>query len=255
MISGNIYVGTAAWANPPAERKRRAAKHSHLEHYASHFNAVEINSSFYRRHQRVTYERWASLTPKEFRFSVKAPRSVTHECALRHCKTELQQFLSEVAGLGSKLRVILVQTPPSLIFESRVVSRFFTSLRSASSAQIACEPRHPSWFTADAEATLRRREVARVAADPAKPAGALSPGGSDRLLYYRLHGSPRMYYSAYNDAFLNTLAGNFTASSSKLHEIWCVFDNTARYAAWGNALDLRRVIAQHTPMAGKAHTS
>src|SRR5581483_1731536 len=153
------YIGTAAWTNPPAERPARATGQSHLQHYATRFNAVEINSSFYRPHERGTYRRWAESTPAAFGFSVKAPRSVTHESGLRHCRVELRQFLEEVAGLGQKLRVILVQTPASLAFEARVVGRFFASLTSAGLCRIVCEPRHPSWFTPRAEAALSRHGV------------------------------------------------------------------------------------------------
>jgi hypothetical protein len=132
------YIGTAAWANPPAERSARAAGESHLEHYASRFNAVEINSSFYRPHQRSTYARWAQVTPARFRFSVKAPRSITHEAGLRHCRAELRQFLEEITGLGQKLGVILVQTPAVLEFETRLAARFFAALAASDSSRIAC---------------------------------------------------------------------------------------------------------------------
>jgi uncharacterized protein YecE (DUF72 family) len=213
-----------------------------LEHYATQFNAVEINSSFYRSHQQATYRRWRDSTPADFSFSVKAPRSVTHECALRNCHAELQQFLEEVEGLGKKLRVILVQTPASLPFEERPISRFFAALKRAGSFQIACEPRHSSWFTPDAEATLRRVGVARVAADPPKMPDAREPAGAPRLAYYRLHGYPRMYYSAYGAEFLTELAARMTHLSSQTREVWCIFDNTARHASWENAQHLRNCL-------------
>jgi len=236
------YISTAAWANPPAERPIRAAGQSHLQHYATRFNAVEINSSFYRPHERATYERWAQSTPAAFRFSVKAPRSVTHESSLRHCRVELRRFLEEVAGLGKKLRVILVQTPASLAFEARMATRFFASLTSAGLGRIACEPRHPSWFTPRAEAALGRHGVSRVAADPAKIPGAGEPGGARNLVYYRLHGSPRMYYSAYSEDFLRELSVKMQALTASSKEVWCVFDNTALYESWNNALQLRRLV-------------
>jgi uncharacterized protein YecE (DUF72 family) len=238
-----IYVGTAAWANPPSERENRTKGESHLEHYAARFNAVEINSSFYRPHQRSTYERWRESTPADFRFSVKLPRSVTHESGLQHCRAELRSFLQEVAGLGKKLRVLLVQTPGSLAFEAGVVRRFFASLEATSPCHIVCEPRHASWFTAKAEETLRRYKVGRVAADPAKIPGAGEPGGARNLLYYRLHGSPKMYYSAYGDEYLRKLSEKMTSADAKAKEAWCVFDNTARYASWENALQLQRLLA------------
>jgi uncharacterized protein YecE (DUF72 family) len=233
-----FHVGTAAWANPPYERARRPVGLSHLAHYANSFDFVEINSSFYRSHQRATYERWCAHTPADFSFAVKLPRSITHECALRHYRKELQQFLKEVAGLGQKLRVILVQLPASVGFERSVATRFFKSLTDRCSSHIACEPRHDSWFTASADALLCRHDVARVAADPAKAPGAGLPGGSKRLAYYRLHGSPRIYYSAYGPDFLTQLAANIKALSSITREVCCVFDNTARHEAWSNALQL-----------------
>lgn len=242
-----IYVGTAAWSNPPAERLRRKDGASHLEHYGAQFDAVEINSSFYRSHRRITYQGWREATPPQFRFSVKMPRTVTHDCALRNCRAEIEQFLAEVAGLGRKLRVILVQTPASLVFEGAVASRFFEALSSPKTYQIACEPRHPSWWTPRADAVLRRHGVARVAADPARTPEAASPGGAKRLVYYRLHGSPRMYYSAYSAEYLRTLATTVTTSSSETREVWCIFDNTARHASWDNAQLLRRSIGQAPP--------
>ncbi len=78
-------------------------------------------------------------------------------------------------------------------------------------------------------------QVARVAADPAPaPRGAV-PGGWDGLVYYRLHGSPRMYYSDYPDAYLDELARTL-AAAARSAPVWCIFDNTALGAATANAL-------------------
>jgi uncharacterized protein YecE (DUF72 family) len=167
---------------------------------------------------------------------------VSHECALRHYRAELRQFLGEVEGLGDKLQAILVQLPASLAFEAGIASRFFKSLTGACACHIVCEPRHASWFTDRADALLRRYGVARVAADPAKAPGGGSPGGCKRLAYYRLHGSPKIYYSAYSSDFLSQLAAQIKALGSRTTEVCCVFDNTARYEAWSNALQLRTVL-------------
>lgn len=236
-----IRVGTAAWTNPPQERGRRAAG-SHLSHYAKAFNAVEINSCFYRSHRRTTYERWRDMTPRKFQFSVKMTRSVTHDCALQHCQPELRQFVAEIQGLGSKLRVVLVQLPPSLIFQTRVASRFFRSLSAHCGVDIACEPRHPSWFDARADDLLNRLGIARVAADPCAHRHGDLPGGCKSLVYYRLHGSPQKYYSSYSNRFLSALAGRLRKSTSATQPTWCIFDNTARHAAWTNARALQRLL-------------
>jgi uncharacterized protein YecE (DUF72 family) len=236
-----VHVGTAAWTNPPGERARRGPV-SHLVHYSKSFNAVEINSSFYRAHQRATYERWRDVTPANFRFSAKMPRSVTHDCALRRYQSELLQFLGEISGLGRKLSVILVQLPASLAFDSRVAKRFFESLAAQSSVRVACEPRHASWFSARASDLLQRYGVARVAADPSTNPGGKLPSGSRTLIYYRLHGSPRMYYSAYSLDFLSRLAVDVRESSAITKDVWCIFDNTARHEAWPNARHLLKLL-------------
>jgi uncharacterized protein YecE (DUF72 family) len=106
-----------------------------------------------------------------------------------------------------------------------------------------CEPRHASWFTDKSEETSRRYKVGRVAADPAKVPGAGEPGGTRNLLYYRLHGSPKMYYSAYSAEYLHELSEKITSADATSREVWCVFDNTARHASWENALQLKRLLA------------
>ena len=101
-----------------------------------------------------------------------------------------------------------------------------------------CEPRHPTWFGADADSLLARWKVARVAADPARVPEAAEPGGWRDLAYYRLHGSPRIYYSSYDAAYLDALAARIESDLAADRTVWCIFDNTAAGAAAGNALGL-----------------
>jgi uncharacterized protein YecE (DUF72 family) len=101
------------------------------------------------------------------------------------------------------------------------------------------EPRHASWFTQPADRLLRSFDTARVAADP--PNGsplAATPGGWQGLHYYRLHGSPRTYYSGYTQSQLNTLEQTLRQSTMPT---WVIFDNTAHGHATSNALDLQRL--------------
>jgi len=206
------------------------------------FNAVEINSSFYRPHQRKIYERWAQATPRDFRFSVKLPKTVTHENRLRDCEALLDRFASEATGLGEKLGVLLMQLPPSFRLDKDVASRFLHDLRERLGVPVAVEPRHSSWFEPGVDQWLAGLGVARVAADPARGDGADKPGGWSGLAYYRWHGSPRIYYSEYDAAALASLKKEIEASRGGGSEVWCVFDNTALGAAFGNALELSRMV-------------
>src|SRR5690606_16852673 len=121
----------------------------------------------------------------------------------------LTAFFDQVVGLGPKLGGVLVQLPPSLAFEARLAGRFFAMLRRRTRVRVACEPRHPGWFTPAADVILVRHAVARVASDPAPIPAAARPGGAGapaRWRYWRWHGAPRIYYSAYEDPALRELA-------------------------------------------------
>jgi uncharacterized protein YecE (DUF72 family) len=240
---GTLHIGTAGWAIASRYAAEFALAGTHLQRYASRLSAVEINSSFYRPHRRQTYERWAGCVPENFRFAVKVPREITHECALLECTAPLERFSEEVKGLGARLGVILVQLPPSLAFEPSCAASFFDALRTRFEPHtgIACEPRHRSWFTDQADSLLRARKIARVAADPPRASDDGEPGGWRSLAYYRLHGAPQIYYSNYDAEKLSCLGRALAARRLQAAATWCIFDNTAAQAALGNALWVQRV--------------
>lgn len=234
-----IRVGCAGWSIGSPYRALFGEGDSVLSRYATVFDAVEINSSFYGPHQQRTYQRWAQSVPDDFRFSLKIPRAISHEARLHEAGPVLDAFLEQASGLGHKLSVLLLQLPPSLRFDADAVSRFLSLLRSRWQGEVVCEPRHGSWFAADARALLHRHRIAMVGADPAPHPLAAEPAGP--LRYWRWHGSPRMYYSEYGAAQLARL-GSLMASASAEAPVWCIFDNTAAGFALPNALELRRLL-------------
>ncbi len=245
MSTGRIHIGCAGWsvASGRAEfaGEGTGPTGTVLERYAQVFGAVEINSSFYKPHRRSTYEKWAASTPAGFRFSVKAPKTVTHTAKLRDAHDLLAAFVDETAGLGDKLGCLLVQLPPSLKFDADLAGSFFADLRGLTPAAVVCEPRHASWFTPEGERLLQTYRVGRVAADPAKVPEAAVPGGFAGTVYYRWHGSPRMYYSSYEPEALRALADSLSAAPADA-ERWVIFDNTAAGAAVGNGLELEKLL-------------
>ncbi|HVF94269.1 MAG TPA: DUF72 domain-containing protein [Sphingomonas sp.] len=238
--SSACRIGTAGWTIPAAVRDRFPAEGSSLERYAGLLGAAEINSSFHRPHRTSTYARWAASVPADFGFSVKLPKTITHQRRLVDVDDLLGAFADECAGLGEKLRVILVQLPPSLAFDAGF-DRFFAALAARIPAAIACEPRHASWFEPALDDWLAERRIARVAADPARHPLAERPGGWRELVYFRLHGSPVMYRSAYDEAALGHIAAELAVCPAP--ERWCMFDNTASSAALGDALALAGLLA------------
>jgi len=210
LARGNdpLRIGTAGWAIPRGVADAFAGSGAQIERYARVMNAVEINSSFHRPHRRTTYERWAACTPSDFQFSVKLPKTITHGSRLVGTEGPLASFADQVAGLGDRLAVVLVQLPPNLDFDEAVAGTFFREVRARLGKQIdlACELRHGSWFTAAANTLLQRHRLARVAADPAPVPAAAEPGGWSGLRYWRLHGAPRLYWSSYDQLQLDRIA-------------------------------------------------
>ena len=241
-----LFVGTAGWTVPRQHLPlfshiAEDAKLSHLERYATRLRGLEINSSFHRPHRRATWERWAAVTPHDFRFAVKVPKTITHNSQLVNAGALLQEFFDAARGLGQKLGPVLIQLPPKLPFDEAIAQEFFTTLRELHNGEVVLEPRNASWFSASAHRMLQSFQIARVAADPPKGSElAAHPGGWLGLSYWRLHGSPRTYYSDYDQKWLGAFAeklksiGDFSTEK----QTWIIFDNTALGHAAANAVSL-----------------
>ncbi len=247
-----MRIGTAAWAIPSSLAQAFPAGQSALARYAGVFNATEINSTFRRSHRPQTYERWAASVPPDFRFSVKTPQALTHAARLVDCLDGVRGFLAEISYLGPRLGPILLQLPPSLVFAAELVGPFCEALSRGGEHLVVCEPRHASWFEPPVEAWLAARRIARVASDPSRHVGGERPGGWRGVSYYRLHGSPRVYYSAYSPAYLSSLAERLAQDTAGA--VWCVFDNTASGAAAADALTLRTELSPNRSQTEAAGT-
>lgn len=241
-----LHLGCAGWAITKSADMRFPSKGSHLERYARELSAVEINSSFYRPHRVTTYRRWAKSTPPSFQFAVKAPRSVTHEAGLSNVQSELARFLDEVQNLDDRLGPVLLQLPPSLVFDASSAYVTFAQLRQRFDGSVVCEPRHDSWLTPAALTALSHFRIPLVQPDPPMVKGCI-PSIADRTIaYHRLHGSPRMYYSSYERGFLSRLARRITDELVCCQDVWCIFDNTAAGAAIENAFELLNLVEELT---------
>ncbi len=223
-------IATAGWSIATREANRFAPDGSGLTRYASVFDGVEINSTFYRRHKMSTFARWAESVPDSFRFAVKIPKEITHSRAMQDIIEPFNTFLEDIVPLGAKRGPLLCQLPPSLAFNAYQFDGAFKAMRHADEGQIVIEVRHKSWTSKVALDMLKNYAIDRVLADPAP----VWPAEDFDTLpkYVRLHGKPKIYYSNYTDdeirAFLDVSA----------RDGWCVFDNTASGAAIENALTM-----------------
>ncbi len=242
----DIRVGTAGWSIPRASASRFDSAGTHLQRYSRWLRCAEINSSFYRPHAAATYARWRDSTPADFRFAVKIPRTITHELKLANAREPFVAFLAQTEGLAEKRGPILLQLPPSLSFDASVVTPFLEVVRHVYEGPLVCEPRHATWFSPQVAFVLEGYGISRVAADPPPVPAAAVPAGWPGVAYFRLHGSPRKYWSRYEEHYIATLALTLRSIPAAA-AVWCVFDNTASGAAIENAWALRERVTHEPP--------
>lgn len=136
-----------------------------LEFYANYFPAVELDSTFYSAPSERSVLRWAECTPASFRFACKLPRAITHACRLHDCSAELNAFLRVMEPLAGKLRVILIQLPPSFApKEGKAALRNFLE-QLPRDFRYAIEFRHPGWHRPQIIRLLEKHRVCWVWAD------------------------------------------------------------------------------------------
>lgn len=242
-MTAPLYVGCAGWNLPREHGPGFEGEGTHLQRYALRLNAVEINSSFYRPHLAKTYARWAQSVPSAFRFSLKMPKRITHQLRLQQCDTALDEFLEQCLHLGENLGCLLVQLPRSLSYEPVVAAGFFRALRQRYLGAVVVEPRDESWL--EAEGLLQDLHIGRVAADPPAIESGDVPAGWQGVRYWRLHGTPRVYHSAYGAERVQAYARLLSQSVNEGVPTWCIFDNTASGHALADALCLLDLHPQH----------
>ena len=134
-----------------------------LPFYAARLPTVEINYTFYRMPTERLLAGWSEVTPDHFRFTLKAPRRITHDARLRRCEESTAAFCGAAQTLGPKLGVLLFQLPPSFKKDLVVLDDFLAVLTPA--VRAAFEFRHASWHDAVVFERLRARGLALCVAD------------------------------------------------------------------------------------------
>ncbi|MGD3046387.1 DUF72 domain-containing protein, partial [Xanthomonas oryzae] len=171
---------------------------------------------------------------------------ISHDARLHSTGPLLDAFLAQVGALGTRLGWLLLQLPPSAVFDAAVAAGLLAMLRRRWAGGVVCAPRHASWFAAPAQALLERHRIARCAADPAPLPAAAIPRPVAAPLYRRWHDAPRIYYRSYDDTTLQALAAAVRAgppsSAQPLAECWVIFDNSAAGCATSDALELQRLL-------------
>jgi uncharacterized protein YecE (DUF72 family) len=209
-----------------------------LEHYARHFDTVEVNATFYRLQRSTTVATWRERTPAGFRFAVKASRYLTHMRRLRDAGEPLERFLASVAPLAAKRGPVLFQLPPRFPPDLDLLDAFLRQLPPG--LQPSFEFRDAAWWTDETASVLRAHGATSVAWDMAGEQTPLFATAPD--IYLRMHGPAATYASGYSDAQLQTWLERLRAAPG-VERAWVYFNNDLGGHAPRNATRFRELAA------------
>lgn len=205
-----------------------------LNYYSEHLNTVEINATFYRFPTLKSLQGWYNKTPDNFTLSVKVPKTVTHINKFDDSQSIIDDFYAVCQeGLQYKLGCVLFQLPPSIHFSEEKLEQIIKSLHPDFKNVI--EFRHPSWWKSDVYDRLKKHNIIFcTVSHPTMPETLVV--NSD-IVYIRLHGTPKMFYSNYSEEYLKDLHEKLL-QHTHLRDAYIYFNNTAGTAGIINAQQL-----------------
>lgn len=201
---------------------------SRLTFYASLFNSIEINSSFYKTPKDATVARWAASVPDNFRFTFKLSKEITHIKDFNFSETDVEAFLKAINSVKDKKGCLLIQFPPSTGYEYIVqLDRLLSCIRQNETSHwnLAIEFRNKSWYHKNTYNLLNSFGASLVIHDIPKSATPLINHKSD-FIYIRFHGPAGNYRDSYSEDFLYDYA---TFISERIEEgkvVYIYFNNT-----------------------------
>jgi uncharacterized protein YecE (DUF72 family) len=202
-----------------------------FEFYTQHFSTLELNVTFYRFPQVSFLKKWYADSPADFRFSVKAPKAITHFKQFHNTVDMITSFYSTIReGLSDKLGPVLFQFPPRFHYDEDRLQRVLDQLDPGFDNVL--EFRHPSWWRDDVYQKLAERQISFCGmSHPELPRDLVVNG---KVLYYRFHGVPQLYSSSYSDEELAEIV-NRLKNDDSVEGAWFYFNNDAAVAAIPNA--------------------
>lgn len=238
MNNTSFYIGCAGFYNKHWRDifyPRALLQREWFSFYCRHFNSLELNTTFYAFPTLEKMKKWHDDCPEGFRMSVKAPRYITHVKSFRDCADKVREFYDVCQeGLGNKLGKLLFQLPPSYIYSEERLDRILASLEPGFGSVV--EFRHNSWWNQLVFEKLSGHGIIFCSTSyPQLPRDIITMSGT---VYLRLHGVPKIFYSAYTleeqSAILNELK-----AMVELKEAFVYFNNTASQAGIIDAGEFR----------------
>lgn len=230
--STRFYCGTSNVELPVPNKTHFPPEYqdkSRLCYYASLYNTVEINSSFYKIPLPRTVARWATEVPDDFRFTFKLWKGITHARELIYDAADIERFFTAIDSVGDKKGCLLIQFPASIkasLFQSfRGLMDDVHSVSEGSGWKIAVEFRDRSWYCDNVYQLLEQYRTAVVVHD--MPASATPLIDMDAgFVYLRFHGEKGDYRGSYEEDFLHEYAGYIHDWVAEGKHVYAYFNNT-----------------------------
>jgi len=215
------------------------AQRKWFDHYASKFDTIELNVTFYRYPRLELLQNWYNKSPSGYLFSVKAPKFITHYRRFTDSEEQLKLFYgTSKDGLKEKLGPVLFQLPPDLIYTEEKMQQIIQPLDKSLTNVIEC--RHVSWWNKKVYAAFKKNNICFCSHSyPKLPDDVIQ---TTDIIYYRFHGVPKLYYSAYSKKFLKTIIETIKKTSAKT--VFVYFNNTAGMGAIENAEYVKKLVSQ-----------
>jgi uncharacterized protein YecE (DUF72 family) len=234
-----VFIGTSGWTYDGWRGPfypNDLAKKNWLSFYATQFPTAEINGSFYRTPSLQAVRNWRDRTPKDFVFSWKASKYITHWKRLSEkSDTSIALMETRLKAIAPKVAVVLFQLPPQFQSDCERLRAFLKMLPRRH--RYAFEFRHKSWYADDTLDLLQARDIALCLSDHHD---APSPWVvTARHVYVRAHGPTGEYRDRYPDRTLQSWAHDIRAWRRQRRAVYVYFDNDQKSAA---PKDARRLI-------------
>jgi uncharacterized protein YecE (DUF72 family) len=207
-------------------------------HYASRFNTVELNSTFYILPKEKTWQNWHDKAPKEFIYALKMSRWLTHNKKLNDPKEAWERFWKGAQKLHGHLGPILFQLPPRFKYKISRLRDLFEVL--PPKIRFAFEFRHPTWFNEQTYQLLRKNNIALVlVSHPWLPTVEVITAN---FVYLRWHGKDKLYASNYSRQELTSWATKIKSWLKSGLDVYGYFNNDFRGFAPQNAQTLLHLL-------------
>jgi uncharacterized protein YecE (DUF72 family) len=243
-MAAHYWIGTSGWTYDhwkgdfyPSD----LPKSRWFQYYANKFNSVEINATFYRWFQDSTYEKWRTQVPDNFRYTLKAPRLITHRKYLKDADEDIRNFARSADLLENRFGLILLQLAPGTGYHLDLLRH--TLLEFGDPSRVAVEFRNQRWLTPETDALLQ--ELGAVWCDVDSPSMGLTGKVTSRSGYIRLHGPGQWYASDYSEADLQAIAGTARGMASQgAEDIYIYFNNDLGGYAHRNAQRIQEILRE-----------